>query len=468
MALFITRALAHTNARPAGVTMHATAGRVSSGDTLVVYVSARDSNRMPASGAYVDMFTTPLARPTASFDSSGRCVNNVKVAFKGLVCRIDRLDQRLDDRGNLLVVLQPTDHMSLWAWTGTAGDEFALGQVASDMVQVAVLKQAAAVNVLDNLPPTAKAAPMGQAIEVDIQLVDEDGEPVEDQGVRVQVSTTFEVNGIRQRQVVKTHFTNENGRVELSFRRGDPSSTRTGDVIRLDLDISAGYLEVWDRTTPGVVTNDAIEPRDAWFAWSDEAARTTTLRLAQTVPYHTLPMSAPGPTHVVTAFLTDQYGTPVAGAQLDFTSDAQDGIGKSPVSGLTNESGIATVRYLWKSSSAAAEQVTARLAGSDLAPASINHYWAKAVSDYGSGLGVPIIVADTRRNRIVLREFVPVVISYTARDSMSLEGRVVTPAVFEEALDAGLYERLSYTRYSTDPEQTNTFDLTNENFDRAG
>ena len=467
MALFITRALAHTNARPAGVTMHATASRVSSGDTLVVYVSARDQNRLPIAGGYVDMFTTPLARPTASFDDRGRCVNNVKVVFSGQVCRIDSLDNRLDDRGNLLVVLQPTDHMALWAWTGARVAEFALGSVPSDMVQVSVLKQAAAVNVLDDLPPTAQAAPMGKAIGVDIQLVDEDGEAVADQGVRVQVSTVLEVNGIRQRRVVRTHFTDENGRVGLSFTGSDPSSTRTGDVVRLDLDISAGYLQVWDRTTPGVVSNDAVEARDVWFTWSDEAATTTTLRLAQTVSYHILPPSAPGPTNSIIAFLTDQYGTPVPDARIDFTSDDQDGVGGSPVSRLTNQSGFATLRYLWNSSDAAEESVTVRLADSDLDPVSVRHYWARPVPDEGSALGVAIIVADTRRNRVVVRDTVPMAVSYTARDRLLLEGKVVAPAVFEAALDAGLYERISYTRYSTDPEQVNTIELTNSNYDRA-
>ena len=67
MAVFISRMLAHTNARPAGVTMHATADRVSPGDTLIVYVSVRDSSSLPVARGYVDMFTTPLSRPPLLF-----------------------------------------------------------------------------------------------------------------------------------------------------------------------------------------------------------------------------------------------------------------------------------------------------------------------------------------------------------------------------------------------------------------
>ena len=464
MAVFIARMLAHTNARPAGVTMHATADRVSSGDTLIVHVSVRDSNRRPVARGYVDMFATPLSRPLSSFDSDGRCVNNVEAVFGELVCRIDRLDQRLDDRGNLLAVLQPTDHMALWAWTGSGGNAFAFGGVPADMARISVWKHAVAVDVLDDLPPTALAAPMGEAIEVAVRLVDEDGHVVEDQGVRVQVSTTLEINGIRQRKVVRTYLTDDNGTVELSFMGRDPSSTRVGDTVRLDLDVSAGFLDVLDRTTAGVVRHDAVQPRDAWFTWSDEAPRTTTLRLAQTVPYHTLPDSAPGPTNLIKALLTDQYGTPVPDARIDFTSGDPDGIGSTAASRLTDQRGIATLRYLWDSADAAAERVTARLAGSNLAPVSVLHYWATPERNHSSGLGVVIHVADTLRNRIVVGEPTPRVIGYTGRERFLLEGRLVTPAVFEEALEGGYYGRITYTGYSTDPQHVNTFDLTNKVF----
>lgn len=460
MAVFIARMLAHTNARPAGVTMVATADRVSSGDTLIVHVSVRDNSRLPVARGYVDMFTTPLARPLSSFDSDGRCVNDVEAVFGELVCRIDRLDQRLDDHGNLQAVLQPTDHMALWAWTGSAGDAFVFDGVPSDLARVSVWKQAVAVDVLDDLPPTALAARMGEAIEVTVRLVDEDGSVVEDQGVRVQVSTTFEINGIRQQKVVRTHLTDDKGRVELSFLGMDPT-TRVGDTVRMDLDVTAGFLDVLDRTTVEVVKYDAAEPRDVWFTWSDKVPQTATLRLAQTVPYHTLPRLAPGPTNLIRASLTDQYGAPVPGARIDFTSDDPDGIGSTPVSRPTDQRGIATLRYLWTSSDATAERVTARLAGSDLAPVSVRHFWARPESNDASGSGVVIRVADTLRNQIVVGDPTPRTISYTGRDRLMLEGRVVTPAVFEEALDAGFYARITYTHYSPDPERASTFDLTN-------
>ena len=152
------------------------------------------------------------------------------------------------------------------------------------------------------------------------------------------------------------------------------------------------------------------------------------------------------------------------GARIDFTSDDSDGIGSAGASRPTDQRGIATLRYLWDSSDPAAESVLAQLAGSDLAPVSVRHFWAKPEPNGGSGLGVVIHVADTVRNRIVVGDPVPKAVSYTGRDRFSLEGRLVTPVVFEEALEARLFERITYTGYSTDPEKINTFNLTNNAF----
>lgn len=122
------------------------------------------------------------------------------------------------------------------------------------------------------------------------------------------------------------------------------------------------------------------------------------------------------------------------------------------------------MRYLWTSSDAASERVTARLAGSDLAPVSVRHFWARPERDDASGLGVVIRVADTLRNQMVVGDPTPRTISYTGRDRFLLEGRSVTPTVFEEALDAGLYGRITYTHYFPDPQRESTFDLTNSAF----
>ena len=52
MALFVTRALAHTNSRPVGVSIQGRANVVSSGDTLEVQVSVRDTRFRPVQGPW--------------------------------------------------------------------------------------------------------------------------------------------------------------------------------------------------------------------------------------------------------------------------------------------------------------------------------------------------------------------------------------------------------------------------------
>ena len=56
MALFISRMLSHTNARPAGITMQVEDTSVTAADTVDLVVSVRDKNHMPRADGSVDLF----------------------------------------------------------------------------------------------------------------------------------------------------------------------------------------------------------------------------------------------------------------------------------------------------------------------------------------------------------------------------------------------------------------------------
>ena len=61
------------------------------------------------------------------------------------------------------------------------------------------------------------------------------------------------------------------------------------------------------------------------LTWSDSKAAAQTLVLGQSVAYHEASDMGGGVRHSVTATLLDQYGDPVAGAPIDFWSDANNG-----------------------------------------------------------------------------------------------------------------------------------------------
>ena len=132
MATSIARALDHTNARPAGLTVQ----RVGT----AVVVSMRDGEHKPVTGAYVDVFLAESrAFPAAGaeygargelFLDDGSC--NLSVVTEAprsqhAACEIDTGDARTDGNGNLRIDLGDeigSDALPVVVWHGNLGDKF--------------------------------------------------------------------------------------------------------------------------------------------------------------------------------------------------------------------------------------------------------------------------------------------------------------------------------------------------------
>ena len=84
MAAFITRALAHTSARPAGVS-----AQYAGSD---VVVSVRDDDFQPRPNVDVDLFKTDTGGVDLAFGADGTCGEVVTVAGSGALCEIDGAD----------------------------------------------------------------------------------------------------------------------------------------------------------------------------------------------------------------------------------------------------------------------------------------------------------------------------------------------------------------------------------------
>ena len=123
MALFITRTLAHTNARPSGVSVQ------QDGATLVVSERGRDFQPLDGSNTYVDVFTAALDDAEDAFDEDGECDDrNVQQHSDGgyYLCEIDRGDFPLEN-GDAEVDFDgaiPSDGLAVWLWLGEPGDEY--------------------------------------------------------------------------------------------------------------------------------------------------------------------------------------------------------------------------------------------------------------------------------------------------------------------------------------------------------
>ncbi len=354
MAAFITRMLAHTVARPAGLTMQASVSSVAGTETdpgdLDLVVSLRDSSHMAMPDALVDLFKSE--NPGDAFGSGGSCSNDDVMSVDGTagLCEIVSSDVPTDSDGDReLVGASFGASVTVWAWTGDAGDTFDADDTVSASLEITVTKPATKLRITDDMAANAVAAKFGDRVTFTIQVVDNDGNPVaaKDKSVGVAMSTTVASPDTADVSSSSTtsHKTDDSGRIELSYRQTDPrtsGSNNGGDKAWLNLVITyAGTdLTLDDKTTlkmaeTGAIANGKGPEDNAAVVWLDTTAAPTTLTLAQAVEYHEASGTGSGAANTVTATLVDQYGDPVSRQKVEFASDDAKGIAAEAASGDT-------------------------------------------------------------------------------------------------------------------------------------
>ena len=317
------------------------------------------------------------------------------------------------------------------------------------------LRTATALEVSDDMRPTARKLRFGDTVTFTFRLVDDDGDPVRKPGVKFTIdvqewwnSRTFEPTTISKE-------TGSDGSTEVIFHHSDPSDDEPGDVARLDLDIrSSGDLEVSDRTTTGMVTDDG-NSKDVFLEWADEPEQPTSIRLSVPKEYRLASSLGTGVANTVRASLTDQYGSGVAGEAIMFTS-SDSSIVPRGVDRTTNVGGVATLRYLRDSDSGATEQITGRF--EDLV-ATAGQYWAAPIPADTDGSG-EVRVVDTGNNRAIVVTGDDVwLIEYDVGDNFRIGGDAVRIGPFEDDLTVG--DTLAYEIAGSPESAVNSYTLTN-------
>ncbi len=460
MALFIARALNHSNARPAGVTIQVDrSGRssVPAGDTINLHFSVRDQDRRSVAAVPLDIFSISLRRWDVAFDARGNCTREVSAVPTGQICQIDRLDRRTDDLGNVFVAVELSESTVFWAWTGAHNDIYRDGVTEAGQLEIAVSRPSASLVVEDDMRRGASRLRLGDSVTFTMQLVDDTGSPVTEGGVGVRVSSRIDVGGVTGRTEIKTYPTDRFGRVSLTFRQQDPdTSSQSGDDwAALVMEVSAPGREVVDRTVSRVLTGE-----NALLRWVEEEARPSELKLSQGRAYHLVSAAGPGVAHLVTAVLTDQYGDPVEGVRLEFTSDDSRGVGSVAKSRVTDSQGAALLRYLRDGTTPGSETITVQVPDSRVRAERIRHHWAVPHNESGS-LGAELLASDVNDDLIVLNPGFPALVRYDSNDVFTVDGRDRTLAEFEAALRSGNYTRVSFHSYSADRSVRNSFELSN-------
>ena len=478
MAAFITRALAHTSARPAGVSIQ------SDGPGEVI-ISVRDANFHPVANAAVDVFSAAANKVDEAFSEDGSCyeprLNGV--GGNANVCEIDAFDAVTGlsgdyDPGEITVKVK-AGGTTVWAWTGENGDEVEDGG-----------EGLASINLTETAPVTADSAKVttdiamgvtrqafGNTVTVTIQLVGaDDADAVRDDGgnsytviVRRATDTDIESDGTPDpvtaatASSVETHVlkVDASGKATFTITANDPDDTDRNnpdgdsgatpavpnkiDRVRVTFEVAAA--------TGGQAVDDAISSTDSGaqtITFSDARGVRAGATITPTVDFLTLPMNGSA-TNVVTVKVVDQYGHPIRGHLVRLSSTHAPGGDNPPpfpVARRTDSSGSVRIGYTYMGGGSVESLVANTSVTTDgteaLEPipgATKNFYWAAPADGPGVASGA-VLASDIERKTIIVADATngPQLVLYDDNDQYSVGAsgseELTSMAAFEEALAA--------------------------------
>jgi len=384
MATWMTNALAHTNARPAGVWVQVTGASANTlfGSTAqTLHISHRDDNRAAVPGTLVDVFSDLTAANTDPFSATtGLCTaaNTTELGNAGTECAVDLGDVSTDSKGNVggttgvaggTVTAATT--VTYWAHTGAVGTKFnnltmtANTVSRSQLTAASVLKLTNTIptnNVMDSTDAAFELVKYGTSVTITgTAMTSATGSVVAGAfGVKV-VDTVITVgdDGVAGNLAnsngtdVTTSVTTTTGATSAgvwthTLTQADPtpvgtalsattSRTHTTSVISIDLDANGTY-----ETAAGTVS----------LAWDDNAAGAKSATLTEGSYWGLgLALASGGVSRTATATVYDQYGTGVANHAVVFTGACATGTGDcgesftDNTSRTTNSVGVATLSY---------------------------------------------------------------------------------------------------------------------------
>ena len=383
-AALITGALAHTRARPEGVTIQQNVP----GE---VVVSVRDAGFAPLLNVPIDLFSVPTRLlGTTAFKSDGTCgaVNVPAGGDPGSKCSIGLRDPVTDGDGDLILTVDVDGRgdTRVWAWTGDEGDRVTGGGAGLARVDLTATKEVVATGakVTHDIVEEAHRARFGETVTVTVQLIgaeDRDAvPPPQGASYRVEVTTWRGLNGTPASAggpiYARDSFTesvDRTGRLTftLTAEDPDPDDDDTGDTtdevrVRYTVSNAAGntLAAPTGASCSASDTGSATDPRCPVF--TDARPMVRKVEVTTATKYASPPASGSA-ANVATVAVTDQYGKPVRNVGVLLTSDIDPGTDVELVTRArhTLRDGIVRISYLYKSSRTAVETLGAQLPGPD-------------------------------------------------------------------------------------------------------
>jgi hypothetical protein len=495
MASFITRALGHTNARPAGLTAQ--------NDKNVVVVSVRDANFAPVANAVIDAFYADSETVDKAFRADGTCAQRSGASTPTedgtTKCTIDRLDPGTDSQGNVdLSMVTPAEKGSIvWVWTGDTGDKVG---ASTDLYEVDLSPTAADTTGAVRRATVSRDlgagldARFGTTVTYTIQLeagLTVDDTPAEqvgdavkwvnaapdDGGDAYELTITFPRGTSEDDLEIdadgKATFTltapnptsKQDADVELSFslvqlpRGDDPATTDTDEGAD-----SPGFNDEGD-------SNTGADGYQGLTNFSEARPRPNAIDVAAVNEYSpaATPPDNPATGNAIIVTVTDQYGDPLGNVKVTARTNRSVDPDNNPATAAVPGSSLtATPRYTRTNGQvrisyaytgpAQSEDITVEYDGdaegaddtgctnaenaqaTDLdVCGSESVYWTKAAIANVAG---EMLTADVENDMIVLENAAdndaPTVVVYDGNDQFVDATGNVTLAAFEEKLTAGL------------------------------
>ena len=453
MAEFITRALAHTSARPAGVTAQY--------DGAEVVVSVRNRSFQPVPQASVDVFWATTARARRALFANGTCrLSAVTGADLSLfACEIDDDDPVTGRGGDVRVSVAglrtvPVGGAVVWAWTGQNEDRL---DASVDVFRLEVAEGAGAHFATTTIVTTtfdALKVPFGGAVRYSLQLTDPAGnvhrgvDGVEPARWTLSVNVTG--RGAPDPPDDETVVSDSAGRAffTVPFRGtfDDPRPAVSGD------EFTVTFALIPARNAPpgfATVDPDGVRATSGTLIFSDEAPAITTVTIDTPDYIH---VSGPTVFNRATVTVRDQYGEPVPGAMVRLDSSLR---GVGTITRTVDRRGSYPFDYLYSRTGRETETLTARygLTDTSLGTTTATVYWTIDAALTGSDKSV--LGGDVDRRHIVVDDSGPVLLAYDRNDVFNLRGAPASMADFEAELAADLRRAspslsLSWENYATD------------------
>ena len=443
MASFIARTLAHSNARPVGLSAQVSNGSIT--------VSVRGADFAPEVNQAIDAFKIPAVQEAKAFKDDGTCSSRTSMIMgEGATkCEIDGADPVTQSDGNVTLAALGADEigegLTVWVWAGEIGDKFGSTTDASEvsvMPSAAAAVTAASATVTNDLAKGATKVHYGSAITVTIQLMGVDANAKDakamasDPAEKFDVVTKVHAGGTTAADVytqnTQTLTVGSDGSATFTLQISDPDP-RSG-MSNMN---AVSYTVTHNSDSPYTVTGGTGN-----VVFSDEAPMASALSV-KVAAYQDVPATGASTGAAATVTVVDQYAMPFKGAGVVLTSSEPTSV--LPTSArVTGSNGQVRIGYTYMGAAGAqVETLTARHTradGTDI-QGTASAYWVVAA---GAGDGtrktIGVLNADLDANMVIVDMSMPMSVTYDSNDYFHLSGTPASMEDFEEALGKALQD----------------------------